>query len=139
MSEKVAKLEKEIKTMIISPLNAAEVNTNHPPDNFKCDQCDYFCKKEVTLKKHMNTKHQVEPEDLDIVVKNITNEKDLKEANRRIKEFEAQVEDLNLSKAKAECEARRSKLEAETMQSLLSLRQDDSVLLSKPKPKGKMK
>ena len=54
-------------------------------------------------------------------------------------EIEAQVENLNLSKAKAESEARRSKLEAETLQSLLSLRQDDPVLLPKPKPKGKMK
>ena len=26
-------------------------------DKFKCDKCDYKCKKEVTLKKHMNIKH----------------------------------------------------------------------------------
>ena len=87
----------------------------------------------------MNTKHQIEPEYVVIVVKNISNEKDLKKANRRIKEFEAQVEDLNLSKTQAECEARRSKSEAETLQLLSSLRQDNPVLLPKPKPKGKRK
>ena len=39
----------------------------------------------------------------------------------------------------AECEARRSKSEAETLQLLSSLRQDNPVLLPKPKPKGKRK
>jgi hypothetical protein len=24
---------------------------------FKCDQCQYKCKKEITLRKHINTKH----------------------------------------------------------------------------------
>ena len=28
--------------------------------HFKCDKCDYNCKKEVTLKRHIDTKHEVQ-------------------------------------------------------------------------------
>ena len=28
--------------------------------HFKCDKCDYNCKKKVTLKRHINTKHEVQ-------------------------------------------------------------------------------
>ena len=30
---------------------------------FKCEQCSFYCKKEVTLYKHVNTKHDRELED----------------------------------------------------------------------------
>jgi hypothetical protein len=35
---------------------------------FKCDQCNYKCKKEITMRKHMNTKHgAVTPETKDTI------------------------------------------------------------------------
>ena len=59
MSEIMAKI---LTLEEITPRN--QINTKNPTievnlDNqtFKCDQCEYWCKLEITLKKHINTKH----------------------------------------------------------------------------------
>ena len=31
--------------------------TKIPQENFKCDKCDFISNKEITMNKHMNTKH----------------------------------------------------------------------------------
>ena len=72
-------------------------------------------------KKHINTKHQEESHEVDLLVSNANNEKDLKEANKNIKKLEDKVELLTLSKASAESEACRSKSVAENLQMLLDL------------------
>ena len=43
----------------------------------------------------MNTKDQIEPEEVDVA----SNERELKEANKIFKEFQAQSEDLKFGKA----------------------------------------
>jgi hypothetical protein len=38
--------------------STTDVNITSSKPLFKCNQCDYACGKEITLKKHINTKHQ---------------------------------------------------------------------------------
>ena len=48
----------------------------------------------------INTKHQLDSEEVDIAVKNNSNEKELKEANGKIKELKDKVENLAVAKNK---------------------------------------
>ena len=44
-------------------------NENKDPETeivFRCEQCSFYCKKEVTLKKHVNTKHDRELQDVQL-------------------------------------------------------------------------
>ena len=73
MQVKIERLEQELKTIKTPNI---EVNNDTPAD-FKCDKCDYVCKREVTLRKHFNTKHQLDDKEVDIVIQNDSNEKEL--------------------------------------------------------------
>ena len=77
----------------------------------------------ATLKEHMNTKHQLDITDVEVVVQNCFNENKLKVTKQQIKELQDKVEDLSIGKARAECNVRILKVESDTLASLLSMRQ----------------
>ena len=87
----------------------------------------------------MNTKHQLDIAEVEVVVKNSSNEKEVKLARRQIKELEDKVENLSLGKARAECEVRSLKVESDSLASLLSMRQNIDNPLPKQSPKKKKK
>ena len=89
-------------------------------------------------KKHINTKHQEESHEVDLLFSNANNEKELMEANKNIKELEDKVEQLTLSKASAESEACRSKSMAENLQMLLDLQGGAKATTHPSKRKNKM-
>ena len=68
MSVKIENIEKELKNHQTPTLNMST-------EDFKCDKCGVVYKKEATLIKHMNTKHQLYIAEIEVVVKNISNEK----------------------------------------------------------------
>ena len=96
-----------------------------------------MCKREVTLRKHMNTKHQLNHEEANIVIENDSNGKELKRAKRQIKELEDKVEHLALGKARVECEVGKLRTENESLTSLFSLRKNSDKLPSKQTPQKK--
>ena len=61
--------------------------------------------------------------EIDIVIQDDSNEKELKKGNRLIKKLEEKVEHLALGKTRVECEASQLRTENEFLQSLISLRQ----------------
>ena len=63
----------------------------------------------------MNTKHQLDISEVEVVVKNSSNEKELKLASRQIKELEDKVENLSLGKARAKSEVKSLKVESDLM------------------------
>ena len=73
MQVKIERLEQDLKTYKTRNI---EVNNDISAD-FKCDKCEYVCKREATLRKHFNTKHQLDGKEVDIVVQNDSNEKEL--------------------------------------------------------------
>ena len=75
MQVKIERLEQDLKAYKTPNI---EVNNDTAAD-FKCDKCDYVCKREATLRKHFNTKHQLE--EVDNVFQNGSKEKELKKAN----------------------------------------------------------
>ena len=139
MSDKISNLEKEIK-LLQTPTSVA-VTSNEVLDSFNCDECGYSCKREISLRKHMNTKHHLESKEVDKAVKNNSNEKELKEARFKIKELEDKVEHITLSKSRVECEVNKLRVESDSLANLLSLRQniDNPVPPSKSSPKKKKK
>ena len=118
MNVKIERLEHELntyKTPII------EVN-NDTSEDFNCEKCGYVCKREATLRKHINTKHQLNDEEVNIVIHNESTDKELKKAKRQIKELEDKVENLALGKAKADCEVNQLRTETDSLRNILSLR-----------------
>ena len=103
-------------------------------EEFKCDKCGVVHKKEATLRKHINTKHQLDPAEVDTLIQNDSNEKELKKAKCQIRELQDRVESLSLGKSRLECEGKSLKAEIDSLMSLLSLRQNTNnpVPLSKP-------
>ena len=73
---------------------------------FKCDKCSVIFKKEATLINHINIKHQLDPAEVDIIIQNDSNEKELKKAKHEIREFKDKVENLTLGKTRLECEVK---------------------------------
>ena len=73
MSDKISNLEKEIK-LLQTPTSVA-ITSNEVPDSFKCDECGNSCERKISLRKHFNTKHNLESKEVDKVVKNNSNEK----------------------------------------------------------------
>ena len=67
-SEKISNLEQEL--------------------NFPKTFCVYNCKSEMSLRKHMNTKHQLDFAEVHMAVKNNYNEQELKEARFLTQELE---------------------------------------------------
>ena len=101
MNVKILKLEQELK----SPKTPTIEHNIEASEDFKCDQYGYMCKREVTLRKHMNTKHQLNLEEANIVIEN--------DSNCQIKELEDKIEHLALDKARVECEVGKLKTEKE--------------------------
>ena len=60
MGTKIEALEvrRERGHQLPEKLNLKQVTTNHKAQ-FKCAECEYKCDKELILRKHTNTKHQV--------------------------------------------------------------------------------
>ena len=54
MSGKISDLEKVIRILKTPVIDDNEVESNIPSESFKCDKCEYSCKKEVTLRKHIS-------------------------------------------------------------------------------------
>ena len=135
MSVKIENLEKELKNHQTPRTETYNMST----EDFKCDKCGVVYKKEATLIKHMNTKHQLDIAEVEVVVKNSSNEKELKLARRQIKELEDKVESLSLGKARAEAEVRSNRVENDSLASLLSMRQNINKPLSKQSPAKKKK
>ena len=73
MQVKIERLEQDLKTYKTPNI---EVNNDTAAD-FKCDKCEYVCKREATRRKHFNTKHQLDDKEVDIVIQNDSNEKEL--------------------------------------------------------------
>ena len=71
MNVKIGILEQELKTHKI-PI--VEVN-NVPSKDFKCEICGYMCKTETTIRKHINTKHQLDTEEVNAVIQNDSDKK----------------------------------------------------------------
>ena len=92
VSENIPNLEKEIKLLKTS--NRVTKTSNVVPDCFNCDECGYSCKREMNFRKHMNTRHHLESEEVDIALRNNSNEKEQKEARLKIKKIEEMVEHL---------------------------------------------
>ena len=80
--KQIENLEEELKRCKASKLTVLDDDTVHEPEVLNCHKCEYKCKKEVTLKKHINTKHQEESHEVDLLFSNANNEKELKEANK---------------------------------------------------------
>ena len=57
MNDKIKNLEKELQTNKTPTSDIKDVAS----EEFKCDKCGVVHKKEATLRKHINTKHQLEP------------------------------------------------------------------------------
>ena len=74
MTIKIEDLEKELQPQKTPQSESKDVAS----EEFKCDKCGVVYKKEVTLRKHINTKHQIAPSDIDIIIQNDSNEKELK-------------------------------------------------------------
>ena len=51
-------------------------------EEFKCDKCGVVYKKEVTLRKQINTKHQIDPSDVDVIINNDSNEREIREEEK---------------------------------------------------------
>ena len=70
LAEKDKQIEhlEELKTCKASKLPVLDDDTAHAPDVLSCHKCDHKCKKEVTLKKHINTKHQEESYEVDLLI-----------------------------------------------------------------------
>ena len=137
MTIKIEDLEKELQTQKTPISESKDVAS----EEFKCDKCGVVNKKEVTLRKHINTKHQIDPSDVDIIIQNNSNEKELKKARHHTRELEDRVENLTLVNSRLECEVRSLKKESDSLTILLSLRQniDKPVPLSKRSQKKKRK
>ena len=106
---------------------------------YSCHKCGVLYKKEATLRKHINTKHQIDPAEVYTIIKNDSNEKELKKAKHQVRELQDRVEDLTLGKTKLECEVNSLKAESDSLMSLLSLYQNTNhaVPLSKSSTKKK--
>ena len=89
----------------------------------------YVWEKEPTLRNHINTKHQLDNEEVNVVIQNYSDKKELTKAKRQIKELQDRVEHLTLGKDRVECEVWKLKAESDSLMSLLSLCQsiDNSV------------
>ena len=135
MNVKIGMLEQELKALKIPSI---EVNIV-PSKDFKCEQCGYMCKTEVTLRKHMNTKHQFDHEEVNVVIQNDSDKKELTKTKDQIKELEERVEKFTLSKSKVECEVGKLRAESDSLASLLSLRQsiDNPVQVKQTQKKTK--
>ena len=115
LNVKIGNLEKELQT------NKTQTSETKGLDSekFKCDKCGVVYKKEATLRKHINTKHELDPAEVDTIIQNDSNEKELKKAKRQIRELQDRVEDLTLGKTKLECEVKSLKAESDSLMSLL--------------------
>ena len=135
LNVKIGNLEKDLQT---NKTQTSELNVV-ASEEFRCDMCGVIYKKEATLRKHINTKHQLDPEEVDTIIQNDSNEKELKTAKRQIRELPDKVEDLTLGKTKLACEIKSLKAEGDSPMSLLSLHQNTNatVPLSKPSTKKK--
>ena len=47
--------EHEIEEILLGNIKLPTKNTSRK--DFKCEKCDYVCKKQTTMNKHVNTKH----------------------------------------------------------------------------------
>ena len=132
LNVKIGNLEKELQT---NKTQTSEINVV-ASEEFKCDMCGVVYKKEATLRKHINTKHQLDPAEVDTIIQNDSNKKELKKAKRQIRELQDKVEDLTLGQTKLKCEAKSLKAESD---SLMSLHQNtnNTVPFSKPSTKKK--
>ena len=100
ISVKISNLEKELK----KHQNPGTETYNVSTEDFKCEKCGVaYNNKKVTLRKHINTKHQLNS------VKTSCNEKEHKIAKQPLKDLNDKVEYLSLRKARAECEVGRLK------------------------------
>ena len=83
--------------------------------------------------------YELDPAEVDTIIQNDSNEKELKKAKRQIRELQDKVEDLTLGKTKLEYEVRSLKAESDSLMSLLSLHQNTNTTapLSKPSTKKK--
>ena len=61
----------QLQELINQKTPTAESNIE-TSEEFKCDKCSYVCKREQILQKHITTKHQLEPEEVDVVIQNDT-------------------------------------------------------------------
>ena len=67
LNVKIGNLEKELQT---KKNQTSEINVV-ASEEFKCDMCGViYKKKEATLKKHINTKHQLDPAEVDTNIQN---------------------------------------------------------------------
>ena len=99
-------------------------------------------KKEATLRKHINTKHQLNLSEVDILIQNDFNGKQLKKARHEIRELKDMVENLTLrGKTKLDCEVKSLRTENDPIASLLTVHKniDNQASISKPRPKKKKK
>ena len=74
MTVQIENLEKELQTHKTPTSEAKDVAS----EEFKCDKCGVAYKKEATLRKHINTKRQLDPAEVNILIQNDSNEKELK-------------------------------------------------------------
>ena len=74
------------------------------------------------LRKHINTKHKLNDEEVNIIIHNESTDKELKKAKRQIKELEDKGKNLALGKAKADCEVNQLRTETDSLSNILSLR-----------------
>ena len=110
----------------------------HFVKDFKCKICCYMCKTETTLRNQINTKDQLDTEELNAVIQNYSDKKELIKGKYHIKELEERVEHLTLSKTKVECEVAKLRAERDSQASLLSLCQsiDNPVPEKQPQKKN---
>ena len=101
------------------------------------DKSSYGCKREATLHKHINTKHQLDPEEVEIVIQNESNTKDLKKLKLEHRELKEKVKHLALGKTKRECEVKRLQTECDSLAGLLSLCQNKNIPVLPSKKKKK--
>ena len=62
MNVKIERLEHKLKTNKTPTIEVKHEASKY----FKCEKCGYVCKREVTLWKHISTKHQLDDEEVNI-------------------------------------------------------------------------
>ena len=137
MTVQIENLEKELQIQKTPRSETKDVAS----EEFKCDKCGVTYKKEATLRKHINTKHQLNPSEVDILIQNDSNGKELKKARHEIRELKDMVENLTLGKTKLDCEVKSLRTENDSLASLLTMKKniDNQGSISKPSLKKKKK
>ena len=79
MTVQIENLEKELQIQKTPTSETKDVAS----EEFKCDKCGVTYKKEATLRKHINTKHQLNPSEVDILIQNDSNGKELKKLDMK--------------------------------------------------------